>query len=264
MNKYILFAILVVVGVLADYVTKEWALENLASRSSRWDKPIERIVRAEQAQLSLEDWAADEFGFERNDPDLTRHVHSIDRVVSEDRTMRLRWDDTVQEGDVLRVGHRQITVVPGFWNHVYVQNFGAAWGILSERNEKFRKPFFTGVTILAFFVVFALFRQLPSNDRLMTSALALILSGALGNFIDRVRFGFVVDFIDWYVTIGGDEKHWPTFNVADIWISVAVGLIAIHTLFFAREPVVEGGDDTKGASADADASDADGGSERTA
>jgi lipoprotein signal peptidase len=248
MNKYTLFIAIVAFSVIADYVTKEWAVQNLASRSARWDKPIERVVLPSQGGLTLEEWAADEFGFERNDPAITTHVHSIDRVSPESQTLRLRWDDRVDEGDLLRVGHRQITVVPGFWNHVYVQNFGAAWGILSERNEKFRKPFFTAVTFLAFFVVLGIFVRLPRRDRLMTSALACILGGAVGNYIDRVRFGYVIDFIDWYVTVGGEEKHWPTFNVADIAISVAVGLILIQTFFF-QEPEADG---VKSATADND------------
>jgi signal peptidase II len=69
----------------------------------------------------------------------------------------------------------------------------------------------------------------------MITTLALIVGGALGNFVDRIRFGYVVDFIDWYVTLGGRERHWPTFNIADVCISVGVTLMILQS-FFVKEP----------------------------
>src|SRR5690606_33350206 len=75
--------------------------------------------------------------------------------------------------------------------------------------------------------------------------LPLVLGGALGNLVDRIRYGFVVDFIDVYMQMDGQPKHWPTFNVADISICVGVALMAID-MFTSREPAKDKkGEDAK-------------------
>jgi signal peptidase II len=88
-----------------------------------------------------------------------------------------------------------------------------------------RSVFFITVSIIALAVILALVRQ--ARDRLPLMAFALIGGGAVGNLIDRVRFGEVVDFVDWYYR----TYHWPTFNIADSAISIGVGLLAIDMLF---------------------------------
>ncbi len=120
--------------------------------------------------------------------------------------------------------HESVPVIPGFFDLTYVRNPGAAFGFLAGAHGMWRSIFFVTVSIVALAVIAALVRQ--ARDRLQLMAFALIAGGAVGNLIDRLRFGDVVDFIDWYYR----SFHWPTFNIADSAISIGVGLLAIDML----------------------------------
>lgn len=117
--------------------------------------------------------------------------------------------------------HSSITVVENFFNITYIRNKGAAFGFLAE--SSFRLPFFILVSIIAVVVIIGVFRKLRPEQKLSAVALSLIFAGALGNLIDRIRLGEVIDFIyvHWY------EHYWPAFNVADSAICVGVFLLAI-------------------------------------
>jgi len=114
-----------------------------------------------------------------------------------------------------------LTVVENFFNITYVRNKGAAFGIFA--NSAFRVPFFIGVSLLASLGILWYLRRLRREQRLLATALSLIFAGAVGNLIDRIRLGEVIDFLDahWY------QYHWPAFNVADSAITVGVGLLLI-------------------------------------
>lgn len=117
--------------------------------------------------------------------------------------------------------HSSITVVQNFFNITYMRNKGAAFSFLSNFN--YRIPFFILVSLVAIFVIISVIYKLRPDQKFAAVSLSLILSGALGNLIDRVRLGEVIDFLDahWY------EHHWPAFNVADSAICVGVFLLAI-------------------------------------
>ena len=121
-----------------------------------------------------------------------------------------------------------ITIIPGFFNLTHVRNRGAAFGILSGVPGVWRSLFFITVTFVAIAVIAALIRK--THERLLVIAFALIAGGAVGNVIDRIRYGEVVDFIQWYVK----SYYWPSFNVADSAISVGVALLAIDMLFLQK------------------------------
>jgi signal peptidase II len=121
--------------------------------------------------------------------------------------------------------HETVTVIPGFFSLTYVRNPGAAFGILSGASGAWRTIFFITVSLAALAVIATLVRK--TADRLPLIAFALIGGGAVGNLIDRVRFGEVVDFIEWYYR----SYHWPTFNIADSAITVGVALLAVDMLF---------------------------------
>lgn len=121
--------------------------------------------------------------------------------------------------------HEVITVIPGFFNLTHVRNKGAAFGILSDLPDFWRSAFFITVTIVAVAMIAALIRK--THKRLLVSAFSLIAAGAVGNVIDRIRYGEVVDFIQWYVK----SYYWPSFNVADSAITAGVALLAIEMLF---------------------------------
>ena len=118
-----------------------------------------------------------------------------------------------------------ITVIPGFFNITHVRNKGAAFGILSTLPEFWRSAFFITVTLVAVAAISALIMK--THERLLVYAFSLIAGGAIGNVVDRIRYGEVVDFIQWYVK----SYYWPSFNVADSAISIGVVLLAFEMLF---------------------------------
>jgi signal peptidase II len=117
--------------------------------------------------------------------------------------------------------HSSITVVDNFFNITYLRNKGAAFGVLAQ--SSYRLPFFILVSLVAIAVIALVFFRLRPDQKFTAFSLSLIFSGALGNLIDRIRLGEVIDFLDahWYV------HHWPAFNVADSAICVGVFLLAI-------------------------------------
>ena len=121
--------------------------------------------------------------------------------------------------------HESVKVIPGFFSLTYVRNPGAAFGILAGASGSWRTIFFATVSLAALAVIATLVRK--TADRLSLIAFSLIGGGAVGNLIDRVRFGEVVDFIEWYY----GSFHWPTFNIADSAITVGVALLAVDMLF---------------------------------
>jgi signal peptidase II len=120
--------------------------------------------------------------------------------------------------------HESFVVIGGFLNITYVRNPGAAFSFLADAPPVFRFVFFVTVTVLAIILVLTYITRSKIEEPFMTFALSLILSGAVGNLIDRVRFGEVVDFIDVYI----GSHHWPAFNVADSAISVGAVILLLE------------------------------------
>jgi signal peptidase II len=114
----------------------------------------------------------------------------------------------------------QIPVVKGFFNLVHIHNRGAVFGLLSSWSVDVR-IFFVITTFIVLAVVGYLWWRLPEDQRLAGLGYSLIIAGALGNLIDRVRFGEVVDFLDFH----WGRYHWPAFNVADIMICLGAGFL---------------------------------------
>lgn len=118
------------------------------------------------------------------------------------------------------------TVVDGFFNLVHVANKGAAFGFLNRQDSDWQNYLFVGVTALAAVVILLLLRGATDHERLYAAGLGLVFGGAVGNVIDRLRFGYVVDFLDFY----HGTYHWPAFNVADMAICTGAGLILLSVL----------------------------------
>ena len=121
--------------------------------------------------------------------------------------------------------YASIEVIPGFFHLTHVQNPGGAFSFMAGQSPWVRKILFTGVASLAVGLIFYFYRQIPRRFRWLSFGLALILGGAVGNLIDRFRFGQVVDFLDVFIEGIG---HWPTFNLADSAISVGIAIFLIH------------------------------------
>jgi signal peptidase II len=107
------------------------------------------------------------------------------------------------------------------------KNKGGAWGILGDQADYVRLPFFFLISALAVVFIVSLYRKLEPHQWALKWALPLVLGGALGNLVDRIRHQYVIDFIDAFWIKGGEADHWPTFNVADIWIVAGVILMMI-------------------------------------
>jgi len=127
--------------------------------------------------------------------------------------------------------HEQQSIIPGFFNLVYVTNTGAAFGFLAGSKTWLRQVFFIAVSIVALFVIIYAYGHLKKQARIFVYALGLIAGGAVGNLIDRLRFGSVVDFLDFYL----GSYHWPAFNAADSAITIGVALFLLGTLMQHRK-----------------------------
>ncbi len=122
--------------------------------------------------------------------------------------------------------NQTIGVIAGFFNIVYIKNPGAAFGLFRGWGSM-RDIFLVIVTLLALIIIIYIYRK--TTERLLRFSLSLIAGGAIGNLIDRVRFGEVIDFLDFYI----GKYHWPAFNIADSAITVGV-FIAVVELYFKK------------------------------
>jgi signal peptidase II len=120
--------------------------------------------------------------------------------------------------------YHSIEIVPNFVNLTYLRNTGAAFGFLSGNRSTLRLAFFLLISVVAIACIIYLLKNLRPDRNIPAISLSLILGGAIGNLIDRLRMGEVIDFIDlhWH------HLHWPAFNVADSAISIGVILLFIQ------------------------------------
>src|SRR6478752_6200942 len=123
--------------------------------------------------------------------------------------------------------HESIPVIPNLFSLTYIRNPGAAFGLLAGSSDAFRMVFFGVTSLFALALLGTILYRLPERDWVGQLSIAGILGGAIGNLIDRLRYGEVIDFLDVYV----DTYHWPAFNVADSAISVGVVFLIIHFAF---------------------------------
>jgi signal peptidase II len=123
--------------------------------------------------------------------------------------------------------YHSITIIPGFFNITHIHNPGGAFGFMAHQDSSLRNLIFISLSSLAIGFIIYFYKNTSRTHPLLASGFALILGGAIGNLIDRVRFGKVVDFLDFYVK----NYHWPAFNVADSAITVGITVFIFHLLF---------------------------------
>jgi signal peptidase II len=122
--------------------------------------------------------------------------------------------------------HDSFPVIKGFFNITHIRNPGAAFGFLSGAPVVFRHLFFISVSIIAILILLGIIIKNKAKEAILIFSLSLILSGAVGNFIDRLRFGEVTDFLDFYIA----SWHWPAFNIADSAISIGGIILAFEII----------------------------------
>jgi signal peptidase II len=120
--------------------------------------------------------------------------------------------------------HESIPVIANFFSITYIRNPGAAFGFLSTSSSSFRFVFFGITSVFAVGLLGTILVRMPKDDWMGRLSVAGILGGAIGNLLDRLRYGEVIDFLDFYI----NGYHWPAFNVADSAITVGVVFLILH------------------------------------
>jgi len=118
--------------------------------------------------------------------------------------------------------------IEDYWHFRYVENPGAAWGLFGNLPDGTRQVFFHVVSLAALGFILSMYLKAGPGQGLVRLSLALVAGGALGNFVDRVLRGYVIDFIDWHWR-NQPGMRWPTFNVADAAICVGVALMLLDS-----------------------------------
>jgi len=140
----------------------------------------------------------------------------------------------------------KIPVIPGYFEIVHYRNTGAAFGMFSQWHSEYREWFFYGVTVVALVALTVLYIKTKAGERRIQIPLALILGGALGNLIDRIFRGSVIDFLRFHwqeqtahFNVFGKNFDillvWPSFNVADMAITCGALYLAVVLLFFEKK-----------------------------
>jgi signal peptidase II len=119
-----------------------------------------------------------------------------------------------------------VPVIEGFFNLVHVRNRGMAFGLMNRPEQGLPFYLLVAATIAAIALLLFWFRKMKDEDHKITIGLGLILGGAVGNFIDRIRLGEVIDFLDF----SAGPYHWPAFNVADTAITVGILWLAVNLI----------------------------------
>lgn len=122
--------------------------------------------------------------------------------------------------------YQRVEVIQGFFNLTHVRNAGGAFGIFGGQRTGAGSLVFVVVSLIAIGAIIFLFIRIKESERTLALSFSLVLSGALGNLIDRLRYGEVVDFLDFHLS----DYHWPAFNVADSAICIGIGLLALELL----------------------------------
>lgn len=127
--------------------------------------------------------------------------------------------------------YQEVPVFPGFFSLTHIENPGGAFGFLAGHPSILQRLFFLIGTLVAIGFLIYLYKKIPASYSILTAGLALIMGGALGNLIDRIRFGKVTDFFDFFI----GRTHWPAFNIADSAVTIG-SIIFIYYLIFRKIP----------------------------
>jgi signal peptidase II len=119
-------------------------------------------------------------------------------------------------------------ILPGFFNITYVRNFGAAFGFLNQSQPTFREIFFLTMPPVALGIILYILKSVEDSDTIQILALSSVFGGAVGNYIDRIRFRYVIDFLDFHWK---EIYTYPAFNVADMAIVCGVCILLLLMYF---------------------------------
>jgi len=126
--------------------------------------------------------------------------------------------------------YQQKQIIPGFFNLTLAYNPGAAFSLFAD-GDGWQRWFFTMLAVFVSGVIIFWIKGLSKHEKITAIALSLILGGAIGNVIDRIAYGHVIDFIQFYYT----QYYYPSFNIADSAITIGAAILIFHTLFGKHE-----------------------------
>ena len=126
------------------------------------------------------------------------------------------------------LGEKKV-IIPGFFNITYVRNTGGVFGLFAQSNEAIRMILFLILPVLAFVLIVSIIHKLEINQKFQLLAFSSIFGGALGNYIDRIQYKYVVDFFDFHYK----GYTWPAFNVGDVCI--VIGVFSAITIIYITE-----------------------------
>lgn len=150
---------------------------------------------------------------------------TVGTLVSFDQLTKLAMTNS------FRLGESE-TLIANFFQLTLVHNRGAAFGVMANMAPKFREPVLFLLPCVVLLLIFFAFSRLKDEQRVSVYALALVIGGALGNLADRLRLGYVVDFLDLHWK---NQAHFPAFNLADMAITAGVALLFV-SLLTEKEP----------------------------
>lgn len=205
-------------------------LERAAPGADKAD--VHRLAREHLAEVTIDGWLASRIrrlSTAGAAEILADRVHPISGALA-----RVPSDLAVSAGDALLVRSHEVPVMGQWWKFVYAENTGAAFGFLKGVQDDVRETIFLVLTCLVFVVIGSILWRTGLEHIVVLFAMTSVLGGALGNFVDRVRYGYVIDFIDMDLSF----IHWPTYNVADIAIVVGVVLLVLEITFNKNSPLV--------------------------
>ena len=120
-----------------------------------------------------------------------------------------------------------VKVVEGFFNFTHIRNSGVAFGLFASQQSEYKALMFIAISTIAIIAILVIFHQTPKEKKMVQTGLILIFSGAIGNLIDRILHGEVIDFVDFFI----NRSHFPAFNIADSCITVGVIMMVIDLFF---------------------------------
>lgn len=126
--------------------------------------------------------------------------------------------------------HESKAVIENLFNITYVRNFGAAFGFLAQTPSTFREIFFLTIPPIACLIILYILKAVEETDSKQIFSLSAIFGGALGNYIDRLQFRYVIDFLDFHFY---GKYSWPAFNLADM--AIVCGVISLMTIMLTEK-----------------------------
>lgn len=219
LKKYLLFFAILLVGAALDLWTKQIAADRLATTyPGGTNHAIVLEVPEEDAGTTVESFLSEELTL--SEPEEIERI--AQRYTFSAEGIQFGPSDRVSAGQRLEISNRKVVVIDGYWDFQYGENPGAAFSLLADLDDDLRVPFFVAVTAIALILLLVILRDVPWEQKLMIWGTSFVAAGAVGNLINRLELGYVIDFIVWKYT---SEYRWPTFNLADVFICIGVALI---------------------------------------